>query len=444
MNAENKTRREFLNTTGKAAAATVMLSQFKSISALATQDKKIKVAIVGTGVRGIGMWGRELLRDQGDKVELVGLCDINPLRVEVAKKEIGVEVPTFTDFDKMVGETKPDRVIVTTVDATHHQYIIRGMELGCDIISEKPMTTDEKKCKDILKAEKKTGKKVSVTFNYRYSPHRQKMKEILMSGEIGKIVSVDFHWYLDIHHGADYFRRWHRLREKGGSLFVHKASHHFDLINWWLEADPVEVSAYGELQNYGKAGPFRSTTCRGCPHKDQCPFFWDITRSGFLTRLYVDCEQADGYHRDGCVFREDVNVWDTMAAQIKYSNGVIMSYSLNAFMPYEGYHIAFNGTRGRMEHRNYERQPWSVPAADEIRVTKNFGRSEMITVAQGEGGHGGGDTRLRDMIFTPGMADPYKQAADSRAGAMAILPGIAARKSIDNRKTVKIAELLEI
>ena len=65
-----------------------------------------------------------------------------------------------------------------------------------------------------------------MTFNYRYSPHRAKIWELLRAGEIGDITSVDFHWYLDTSHGADYFRRWHRLVECSGSLWVHKASHH--------------------------------------------------------------------------------------------------------------------------------------------------------------------------------------------------------------------------
>ena len=73
-----------------------------------------------------------------------------------------------------------------------------------------------------------------------------------MSGAIGHVTSVDFSWYLDATHGADYFRRWHRLREKSGSLWVHKATHHFDLVNWWLDADPVEVTAAGALELYGK------------------------------------------------------------------------------------------------------------------------------------------------------------------------------------------------
>ena len=107
--------------------------------------------------------------------QLVGLCDINPGRVETGKTILGVNCPVFTDFAKMMRDTKPDILIVTTVDATHHEFIIKGMEMGADIITEKPMTIDEFKCRDILEAERRTGKTITVTFNYRYSPHRQKI-----------------------------------------------------------------------------------------------------------------------------------------------------------------------------------------------------------------------------------------------------------------------------
>ena len=251
--------------------------------------------------------------------------------------------------------------MVTTVDATHEGCIVKALERGVDVMTEKPMVMDERQCQSVLDAEKRTGRKIVVTFNYRYAPKHQKIKELLLSGAIGRVTSVDFSWYLDTTHGADYFRRWHRLRARSGSLWVHKATHHFDLVNWWLGADPVEVSAVGSLQRYGKQGPFRSTNCRPCPHKSECQYHWDITKSPRLVELYVDCERADGYQRDGCVFKEDVDIPDTMNAVVKYSTGVTMSYSLNTFMPMEGYRIAFNGTKGRLEVRDYERQPWTVP-----------------------------------------------------------------------------------
>ena len=253
------------------------------------------------------MWGRDLVTTYSDYIQFVGLCDKNEGRVNFAKTFIGANCPVYTDFEKMMKETKPDVLIVTTMDSTHHLFITRGMELGADIITEKPLTTDETKLQAIIDAEKKTGRKCRVTFNYRYSPHRAKIWEILRSGEIGDIEAVDFHWYLDTSHGADYFRRWHRRVENSGSLLVHKACHHFDLLNWWIDSDPESVYALGALNVYGKNGPFRGKNCRECSHKKECNFYWDITKDPTLTNLYVANEKYDGYMRDGCVFREDVN-----------------------------------------------------------------------------------------------------------------------------------------
>jgi predicted dehydrogenase len=434
------TRRQFMATTGAAAAASVLAGT----PASAHTGKRRRYALVGTGIRGSTMWGRGLVSRYADVLEFVGLCDVNPLRVEGVRNSLGVSCPTFTSLDDMLAQAKPDVLMVTTVDATHSECIVKALERGVDVITEKPMVIDEAQCRAVLDAEKRSGRNIVVTFNYRYAPKHQKIKELLASGAIGKVASVDFSWYLDTSHGADYFRRWHRLKEKGGSLWVHKATHHFDLVNWWLDADPVEVSALGALNHYGSKGPFRHTNCRSCPHKSTCAFHWDITRDARLVALYVDCEKADGYLRDGCVFREDVNVADTMNAVVRYSNGVNMSYSLNTFMPFEGYRLAFNGTAGRLEVRDFERQPWEQAEETEIHVTRNFGKREKVEVANAEGGHGGGDDRLRDLIFR-GIAVPeHMRLPGSRAGAMSCLTGIAARKSAETQRPVKLSELVTV
>ncbi|MET0394482.1 MAG: Gfo/Idh/MocA family oxidoreductase, partial [Chitinophagaceae bacterium] len=169
-------RKTFLLRSGGAVAGTLIGQT--AIAGLSSPAKQ-RIAMVGTGVRGIGMWGAPVIREFSDLVEFVGLCDANPGRVETAKKKLGLSCPTFTDFDKMMRETKPDRLLVMTVDGVHHEFIAKGMEYGADIISEKPMTIDEQKCQTIIDAEQKTGKKLTVTFNYRYSPHRQKLYELL-------------------------------------------------------------------------------------------------------------------------------------------------------------------------------------------------------------------------------------------------------------------------
>jgi predicted dehydrogenase len=438
-------RREFVKTAGSAAAASLL----GAVPGLAVpQSGKRRYAIVGTGDRATGMWGRPIRENYSDIVDFVGLCDINPKRALASKELMGVSCPTFSNFDEMWEKTKPDLLMVTTVDNFHHEYIVKGLDRGMDVMTEKPMVIDEKQCQAVLDAEKRNNRKIVVTFNYRYAPKHRTVKEVLMSGEIGRILSVDFSWYLDVRHGADYFRRWHRLRRGGGSLFVHKATHHFDLVNWWLGADPVEVVADGQLRIYGANGPFRHSHCRPCPHKKDCRFHYDMTGNATRMKLYASAEDVDGYHRDGCVYRQDVDIFDTMNALVKYSSGATMSYSLNAHMPIEGFRVAFNGELGRLEVRDYEGQPWKVPAEDatEIYLTKSFGerRRVPIVAAATTGGHGGGDARLRDLIFRKATAPDHMKLPDSRAGAMSCLTGIAARKSVDEKRPIKIADLVTL
>jgi predicted dehydrogenase len=438
-------RRDFISSSAKMALAAVSLPLLKQAPVLTKPlGKKRKVALVGTGIRGSGTWGKALIQNYSDVLRMVGLCDINPIRMEYVKNYMETECPTYTDFEKMIKETSPDTVVVTTTDCFHAKYICQAMKLGCDVITEKPMATDEKMAQEILDTERRTGRKLIVTFNYRYSPEAVRIKEILMSREIGDITSVDFNYYLDVYHGASYFRRWHGLKQYSGSLFVHKATHHYDLMNWWLSAEPVEVFAHGELRRYGHNGTFRSIRCTGCPHKAKCEFFWDITGNEHLMNLYVKAESADGYIRDSCVFRKKINIWDTMTAQVQYHNRVMMSYSLSAFMPYEGYFVGFNGTKGRLDARVYHSQPWKVTSLADFRITHNFKTSKTFSMSSGGGGHWGADRIMQDRIFRDPGPDPLGQAAGSREGALSILIGIAARRSIEQERLFKVEELVKM
>ena len=206
-------------------------------------------------------------------------------------------------------------------------------------------------------------------------------------------------------------------------------------MNWWLGADPVEVSGAGGLQGLRQERTFRGTNCRTCPHKSECRFYYDMTKDTKRMKLYATCEDVDGYYRDGCVFREDIDIFDTMSAIVKYSNGATMNYSLNAFMPYEGYRLAFNGEKGRLDVQSYERQPWPADERDTRSTSPRASASgRSVPVPKAAGGHGGGDDRLRDLIFRKADAPEYMRLPDSRAGAMSCLTGIAVRNSIDQNE----------
>jgi hypothetical protein len=315
-------------------------------------------------------------------------------------------------------------------------------------------------CQRILDATKRTGRHLRVTFNYRYSPPRTQVKDILMSGEIGDVLSVDFHWMLNTTHGADYFRRWHGEKKHSGGLMIHKASHHFDLVNWWLGAMPAAVYATGKREFYTPAMAKRlglashHERCHTCPEQDKCGFFMSLANNPQLKALYLDQEKHDGYFRDQCVFAPRIDIEDTMNVLVTYDNQVTLAYSLNAFNAWEGYHVVFNGTKGRLEHTIVEQIYVNAGSSDAAqgaiaddgvttRVIPLRGAPRKQEPWTGTGSHGGGDKAMLDEIFLPDVpADKYLRASNEHAGAASILVGVAANECFKTGQPVKIADLV--
>jgi predicted dehydrogenase len=381
--------------------------------------------------------------------------------------------PTYhaDDFDRMIAETKPDAVIVTTMDSTHHLYINRAMELGCDAITEKPMTIDAAKARSIFDTIDRTGRRLRVTFNYRYAPIATAMRQQLMEGKIGRPLHINFQWVLDTFHGADYFRRWHREKDKSGGLLVHKATHHFDLINWWLQSYPKQVFAFGDLKFYGRQNAesrgerygYERYTGQTAATSD--PFALRLDTNDTLRNLYLEAEKETGYLRDRNVFGDNISAEDTMSVTARYRSGVILTYSLVAYSPWEGYRVAITGDKGRLEvdlteqvGRTFvagqEETPVFAPSDPEIvakfggaqiRLFPMFGQPYEVPIPQAKGGHGGADPVMLEQIFSPNPpADPYQRAASHIDGAASILLGIAANESIASGQPVDVDTLLKL
>ena len=439
-------------------------------------SQKKRYAIVGTGSRS-SMYIKAICNTYPDRAELVGLCDSNQSRMNYynnvfLKKSCNnhPDVPTYKAdrFDDMIAECKPDVIIVTSMDRTHHKYTCRAMELGCDVITEKPMTIDAEKCQQIIDTQKRTGRNVTVTFNYRYAPRNSKVKEVLQSGVVGEITSVHFEWLLDTSHGADYFRRWHRNKVNSGGLMVHKATHHFDLVNWWLDSEPVTVFAMGDLKFYGKINAEKRgitefySRARNNPIAAKDPFALKISPDDETTMgLYYNAEQEDGYYRDQSVFGDGISIEDNMGVMVRYANNAVMTYSLCAHCPWEGYRIVFNGTKGRLEFNVVEKsfvdgkgenmaefgmrelgedRKQLVP---EIIFQPHWGKAQVITYdCDTLAGHGGGDAKLLKNLFVGVDEDPLGLAADFHDGAKSILTGIGANLSMQTGLPVKVQELI--
>lgn len=405
---------------------------------------KYRYVLVGTGHRASYMFAKPLANELSEYAEVVGICDMNPSRADVVRRMAGLDCPVSTDFDHLIAEVKPDRAIIATRDATHDEYIVKCLEAGIVPISEKPMTTDGAKCKAILEAEQRSGLNVIVTFNGRFIPYVARIRQALIDGVVGEVLGVDYEYMLSTSHGSDYFRRWHRQKRNSGGLLIHKATHHFDNLNWWIGQEPAEVMAFGTRRKYGPSREERGERCLTCQHQRRCEFFMDIRKDDFYREMYLDCEDDDGYIRDGCVFSEEIDIEDTMSVNVRYAGGALLSYSLVAYGPYEMFKASINGTRGRLELKMRYEYQWETFSRETFTVYDQQGNRIIYDVPAFNVIHGGGDERLREMIFAGGIDDPLGQQAGSYDGAKSILIGAAANVSIAESRNVKISELVDL
>lgn len=443
------------------------------------QQRRARIALIGTGGRS-EMYIRAILGPHSDTAELVALSDMNPGRVDYYQKLIGElggtgSVGSFepSQLTSFIKENGIDRVIVTTPDYTHADYIVQALQAGADVVVEKPLTIDADGCRRITAAVAATGRNVVVTFNYRYSPRNSALKEIIQSGVIGKVTSIDFSWVLDTVHGADYFRRWHREKKNSGGLLIHKASHHFDLVNWWIDDVPERVFASGGLKFYGDrnaadrglgARPERGTLdAQDADGGANDPFVLDLRDDEKLRELYYENEHYDGYRRDQDVFTAGITIEDNLALIVDYQGGPTLSYSLNAHSPWEGYRVAVNGTEGRAELEVVERaavvsstdkktvvDPSATPVEEDDAVRRNGERLVVqrhweaayeVPIINGEGGHGGGDILLLSDLFNGPGEDPLGRPSGYLDGLRSVSVGIAGNLSLESSLPVRIEDL---
>lgn len=443
--------------------------QFQKGPSVVTASTARRYALVGAGLRA-RMYVDAIVGEHRDVAQLVAIADTNPGRLAAHAEwiaERGGPVPACFDADQLaqlIREQSVDRVIVTSPDFTHAGHVVAALEAGADVIVEKPLVIDEAGAAAISSAVERTGRNVTVTFNYRYSPRNSALRAVVASGTIGRPIAVHFEWMLDTRHGADYFRRWHRDKRNSGGLLIHKASHHFDLVNWWIDDVPQRVFASGGLRFYGDQGGGAPSGPR--PERGSVdaaagdPFALDLRRDPVLSRLYLDAETNDGYIRDRDVFSPGITIEDTLSLVVDYQGGASMSYSLTASAPWEGYNVAITGTEGRVELNVVERAAVaavdtidpgtaSEPAAyagvrgdgQRLIVQRLWETARQVEIEDDGGDHGGGDSRMLRELFRGAGSDPLGRHAGYLDGLRSIAVGIAGNRSLATGAPVLTGDL---
>ncbi len=411
------------------------------------------------------MFSRAIAEKQGRHIRLGAICDSNPVRLDAYREMLETEyrLPSVRCYDAGAFDAMLDTantVIVCTPDNIHEQYICRSLAAGRDVIVEKPIAINVEQCRRILQSVYAAkDRKVKVTFNCRFMPWAIQIKKLIQAGTIGEIIHAELDWSLDVRKGVTYFSRWHSRKEISGGLIIHKASHHLDLLNWLLDAVPEYVQAQGRRAFFGAENKHKHGIGQvadfyfDADGKAGDPFALNSPDLEKNREKWLAAAGIDGYRPDSSVWRENINIEDTMNVMVQCTNAMTYCYSLTAFSPRIGKRLTLHGTKGRIDFCSEEFKgattqplpPGATPAAyprEELIVHPFFSAPYVLPVDKGEGNHEGADDPMLDYLFDDvPPPEGMNQVAGAEQGVLSTLVGAAANLCFESRQTINIFEL---
>jgi predicted dehydrogenase len=383
---------------------------------------KIKVAIVGIGGRGSWLVGSVAQRSD---VEITALCDRYVRRAEYMVQQCGLAgTRVFDDIRPLLKSADCDAVMVTTADAHHAEVVVPALKAGKFVFCEKPLDTTLQRCKAILAADRLAGGKTFVGFNLRYAPVYAQVKQIIDSGALGDLLTIQADEFYD--GGRTYFRRWNRLRAEGGGLWITKASHDFDLLYWFAGAKPLEVHAAASKSYYVPKAE-AAMQCRNCSLEATCP---DRAprEAPDLVRIR---EEGGGEPHDLCLYNAPSDTFDHGMVTVTFERNILASYTCNVVAGFSDRRIRVSGTKGTLEGSLsgtsltlYKRDP---SACVQIPISVDLAIS-----------HGGADADVQEGFFrfVRGEAEPKCRPQDA---ITPVCMGLAATLSGDTHRPVSMA-----
>lgn len=379
------------------------------------EQKIFTVAIIGCGGRGVDAYG-SLINEKKDRFKIVALCDKRGAWLEKSGELFGVDKENlFLTEKKFFKKKRADLLLIATPDDCHVRHALKGFKLGYDLMIEKPLSDKKSDCAKLLKAKKKYGGKALVCHVLRYAPAFMKAKEILSSGEIGDLVSVDALERVGAWHYAHSYTRgnW-RNRKIAAPMILAKCCHDLDLLQYYAGAKCKTVSSVGDLRFFNANHKPEGATerCLDCPHADTCAFSAkrqyldgfvekgcpeDLWPFNIVTIAPVTLEKLNTALREGpygrCVFACDNDVVDHQHTLMTFENGVKASLTMTAFTGWGGRRITFYCTHGDLVLDEQSQT---------LSVTKFGEKIKVIPVAdlvEKGYGHGGGDAGLINKLY---------------------------------------------
>ena len=385
--------------------------------------KIITASVIGMGHRGVAY--ADQMYKLKDEFKIVSICDKDYFRAHHRAEPYQVSPEMiFTDDKKFFEEKRSDLLVISTQDRDHVGHAIKALELGYDILLEKPISPIKDELYRLLEAQKKYQRKILVCHVLRYAPAFEKLKEIVDSGVLGKIIMIDDVENVQYQHQSHSFVRgnWRNDNETSPMIMA-KCCHDLDLITWFASSKCETVSSFGQLSFFKEENQPKgaSDRCLSCQFVETCPYsakkiyiddhFWGrnmITDADPNTdeAVYEALEKGP-YGR--CVFKCDNNVVDNQAVIMKFQNGIVANLRMTAFMDRSGRDFTIYGTHGCL----YLRED------DDLITLKIFGTHEVKNWKVSDladvhsSAHNGADQRMIEELYGILIGkDPVKTSLD--------------------------------
>jgi hypothetical protein len=415
-------------------------------------EKPVTAITLGAGSRG-NVYGN-FAEKFPTLLDIVGVAEPIPLRNErYATKHKIADTNRFNTWERVFERPKfADAIIITTPDALHYAPCMKALEMGYDILLEKPIAPTEKECRNILALAKKTGRIVAVCHVLRYAPYFVKMKELIAQGAVGEVISIQHLEPIEhMHMSHSYVRgNWHNSKTTT-PIILAKSCHDLDIIKWVINKPAKQISAMGDLKWFRKENAPQGSTARctdGCAVERTCPYsaikmyYEQRQRLGVFDlpddktkhpEAIMEKLKTTDYGR--CVYRMDNDQPDHYITNIRFGDNVTASFSMEAFTSYAGRRTRIMGSMGDMvgdmtelvvtDFRT-EKQTKLVPKAQDVDEYRNSG-------------HGGGDWLLaNDFVQAVSQQNPKLLTSTIDESIESHIMAFMAEESRKNNKVMGI------
>ncbi|HEX2847962.1 MAG TPA: Gfo/Idh/MocA family oxidoreductase, partial [Chitinophagaceae bacterium] len=414
--------------------------------------KPVTAITLGAGARG-NVYG-DYAVEYPDQLDIVGVAEPIAIRNErYAKKHAIPDANRFQTWEDVFKKPKfADAVIISTPDQLHYGPCMAALKMGYNVLLEKPISPSEKECRDILELTKKTGKVVAVCHVLRYAPYFIKLRELMQSGAIGEIISLQHMEPIEHTHMAHSYVRgnWHNSAATTPILLA-KSCHDLDIIKWMLGKESQSIQAFGDLKWFRKENAPAGSTARctdGCAIESTCPYsalkiYYRKRQRTYVFDLPEDKDkQGDAildflkttdYGR--CVYRMDNDQCDHYTTNILFKDNITASFNMEAFTPWGGRRTRVMGSMGFIEGDMSKFTIYDF-RTDQSKTYE----SKVLDVANYKNeGHGGGDWRLvADWIQAVAQQNPNLLTSTIDASIESHIMCFMAEESRANKKVMDI------